>query len=167
MIESLDGEIWVPIFRKYEISNMGRVKSLKREVEIIMNTYRNNRDYHLVHFRINGKRRAYTVHRLVALIFLKNIDPKKVTVNHNFGKDDNCATSLSWMTHSENSIHGVEHGLIKSGSKHHLAKLDESQVRTIKSLRGVFTEAKIAGYFKVSRGLINNINIGKSWARVN
>lgn len=165
-MNDLEGEIWVPIFRFYEISNMGRVRSLKREVHIIMRQYLNNRDYHLVHFRIDGRRIARTVHRLVADIFLKNIDPLKVTVNHERGKEDNRADSLSWMTYSENSRHGVEHGMLKRGSAHHKTTLDETQVRTIKSLNGQLSRKDIANYFKVSTSNIGDIMRGVSWGHV-
>lgn len=164
--ESLDGEVWVPIFRDYEISNMGRVVSNKGTFPRIMRTYPNNRDYHLIHIRINNKRRAYTVHRLVAQIFLKNTDPVKVTVNHNFGKDDNRASSLSWMTYSENTRHAVDSDRIKSGDKSHMSILDEAQVRTIKACPEL-KERELAKYFNVSRGCISSIRRGKSWKHLN
>jgi len=166
MIENLEGEIWVPIFRYYSISNMGRVMSNKREVPIIMRTYLQNRNYHLVHFRIDGNRRCYTVHRLVAMIFLKNTDPLKVTVNHENGKDDNRAQSLSWMTYSENSRHGAENDFLHRGSKHWKTTLDEIQVKTIKSLVGELTRKQIANYFKISTASLGSIISGKSWGHV-
>lgn len=166
MIKDLDGEFWIPIFREYQISNMGRVLSNKRQVPIILKTYPNNRGYHLVHFRISGKRRALTVHRLVADIFLKNIDPTKTTVNHHFGKDDNRATSLSWMTQSENSTHAVHNGLLPRGVDSYLSSLDEVQVKTIKSLKGELTQRELSDYFKVGRGCINSIHRGQSWKHI-
>jgi hypothetical protein len=162
----LDGEIWVPLLRDYEISNMGRVVSNKGTYKRIMRTYLNNRDYHIIHLRINNKRFAYTVHRLVALIFLSNTDPNKTTVNHHFGKDDNKAASLSWMTQTENTNHAISNGLIRVGSKRPKARLDEVQVLTIRSLRKELTEIQLAEYFKVSRGSINSIHLRKSWRHV-
>lgn len=162
----LDGEIWVSIFRDYLISNMGRVASCKGRSIKILKTYPNNRGYHLFHPRINNKRIAYTIHRLVALVFLKNIDPLKKTVNHHFGKNDNRYNSLSWMSQSENTNHAFENGLIRRGSKRPSALLDETQVITIRSLRGIFTEDKFAEYFKVSRGTINSVQRRKSWRHV-
>lgn len=162
----LDGEIWVPVFRDYEISNMGRVASSKGRNKRIIKSYPNNRGYHLIHPRINGRRVACTVHRLVALIFLKNINPLKVTVNHHFGKDDNRATSLSWMTYSENSQHGADNDLLHRGSKHYKTSLDETQVRTIKSLRGDIKTKYISEYFNVSSSNIGCIFRGQSWGHV-
>lgn len=162
----LDREIWVPLLRDYEISNMGRVVSNKGLYPRIMRTYLNNRGYHIIHLRINNKRIAYTVHRLVALIFLKNTDPLKTTVNHEVSKDDNRAESLSWMTQSDNSIHGVTHGLLPKGTDSHLSVLDELQVRTIKALKLELTQEKIASYFGVHRGTVGSILRGLSWKHV-
>lgn len=162
----LDGEIWVPLLRDYEISNMGRVVSNKGTYPRIMRTYLNNRGYHLVHLRINNKRIAYTVHRLVALIFLKNTDPSKTTVNHNVSKDDNRAGSLSWMTQSDNSLHGVTNGLLPKGVESYMSILDELQVKTIKSIKRGLTQQKIASYFRVNRGTIGSIIRGITWKHV-
>lgn len=165
-MKDIEGEVWVSIFREYEISNMGRVRSLKRAVPIVMKQYPNNRGYLLVHFRIAGGRIARTVHRLVADIFLKNTDPKKTTVNHDLDKSDNRASSLSWMTQSDNSTHGVINGLLPRGEDSYLAKLDETQVRTIKSIGSYLTQKEMADYFRVSRSVIQCILQGKTWKHV-
>lgn len=166
IIDPISGEIWVPIFRNYAISNMGRIKSNKWGYDILLKTYKNNRNYDCIDFRVNGNKKKSTVHKLVALIFLKNTDPTKITVNHHFGKDDNRAESLSWMTYSENTLHGVENGLIYRGVNHYAAILDEIQVRTIKSLKGQIPQQKIADYFKINIGAIGGIMRGKSWKHV-
>ncbi len=165
-MNDLEGEVWVPIFRKYAISNMGRVRSLKRNVHILMKQYLVNSGYYTVHFRVANRRIAKTVHRLVADIFLKNIDPKKITVNHEFGKEDNRSTSLSWMTQVENSVHAVNNGLLPKGTQSYLAKLDETQVKTIKSIGKSITQQQLSSYFKVSRTNIYNILSGISWKHI-
>lgn len=164
--EDLNAEIWVPIFRDYLISNMGRVSSSKGRTIQLLKTYPNNRGYHLFHPRINNKRIAYTIHRLVAQIFLKNIDPSKKTVNHHFGKDDNRATSLSWMTQVENTNHALATGLIRRGTDRPLATLDNTQVLTIRSLRDQIRHWRIAEYFKISRGTLDSIFSRKSWNHI-
>lgn len=161
--ESLDGEIWVPILRDYEISNMGRVVSNKGTFPRIMRTYLTWRKYHIVHFRINGRRKAYTVHRLVALIFNKNIDPKKNEVNHLFGKDDNRSQSLTWVTPKENGKHASENGLNIHGSSHYKTTLDEIQVKTIRSLQKQLRQRQIAKYFNISRSSVDVIQQRKTW----
>lgn len=163
VIDPIDGEVWVPIFRNYAISNMGRIKSNKYGYDRLLRTYKNNRNYDCVDFRVNGKGKKSTVHRLVALIFLKNTNPEKITVNHHFGKDDNRAESLSWMTYSENTKHGVENGLLHRGVKHYAATLDEVQVKTIKSMKREFPYKVIANHFKVKINVVGSIMQGKAW----
>lgn len=165
-ITPIEGEVWVPIFRSYAISNMGRVKSNKWGYDILLKSYKNNRNYDCIDFRVNGRKKKSTVHKLVALIFVKNTDPLRITVNHNFGKDDNRASSLCWMTYSENTRHGVENGLIYRGAAHYAAQLDEMQVRTIKSLKSEFTQKAIADYFKVKVNIINSIYRGVAWKHI-
>lgn len=165
-VENLEGEIWVPIFRHYEISNMGRVVSNKWGYRLLMKTCKNNRNYDCIDFRVNGKKYKTTVHRMVALIFVNNLDPNRVTVNHENGKDDNRASSLSWMTYSENSQHGVENGYLHSGSSHYAAILDECQIRTIKSIGNELPRWAVARYFKVKPSYISNVVRGKSWKHI-
>lgn len=163
MIADLQGEIWVPIFRRYAISNMGRVKSFVGIKPRILRPADNGSGYFYVVICIGGKKINWLIHRLVALIFVKNINPLRVTVNHHKGTFDNRYSSLSWMTQKENSIHGVENGLLKSGSKHHNSVLDETQVQTIKSLANEIKVKHLALYFNVSLGNIYGIINGKRW----
>ncbi len=59
----------------------------------------------------NGKRKTYTVHRLVAMAFIPNPYSKK-TVNHIDGnKLNNCVDNLEWATSKEQKEHAIKHGL--------------------------------------------------------
>lgn len=162
-MSQINNEIWIPVYRNYEVSNLGRVKCTRIGFAGIMKPFLNNRGYHCLGFRIGGRRIKMTVHKLVGLIFVKNTDPLKVTVNHNKGnKDINMASELSWMTYSENTRHAVKSGLIKSGSSSHSAKLDSGQVDTIRSLKGEISKIDLAKYFDVSRRTISDIMAGRT-----
>lgn len=65
--------------------------------------------------KVDGKYKyvSHNVHRLVAMEFVPNPDPKKFTVvNHKDGnKLNNHKDNLEWITLSENTKHALEEGL--------------------------------------------------------
>ena len=57
--------------------------------------------------------KSYRVHRLLALMFVPNSDPKKTQVNHrNCNRRDNHIDNLEWVTGAENMRHLVFMGVI-------------------------------------------------------
>ena len=115
----MEQEVWRPIKGYeglYEVSNLGRIKSLPRKQvilngkertyydrgEFIFNTNGQESRYLIVTLHKNGTRRSLQIHRLVAQAFLPN--PNNLPcVNH---KDENtfnnAASNLEWCTHAYN-----------------------------------------------------------------
>ena len=114
-------EIWKPVVGYegfYEVSNIGKVRSLARIVEcndgrkrkLKTRTLRQScapSGYYMVTLHKNGKQKSGLVHRLVCEAFI----PKplgKDEVNH---KDENSknnnATNLEWVTAKENNNYGT------------------------------------------------------------
>jgi hypothetical protein len=99
----------------YQVSNYGRVKSLKRatknqygQKDMILKNNTSKCNYLFV--RLNSKNKL--VHRLVAETFIININNKS-TVNHKDGnKQNNCVDNLEWSTHKEQTNHAIKIGLI-------------------------------------------------------
>lgn len=110
-------EFWRPVVgyeAKYEISSLGRVKSLPKKQngynERLLKQIVNPFGY--VYVMLSGKRHMF-VHRLVAEAFILN-HSKKPFVNHINGvKDDNYWANLEWCTASENRKHAFRIGLQK------------------------------------------------------
>lgn len=112
-------EIWKDIPKwegYYQVSNLGRVKSLERII-----TYSNNRKHTVWESIINpgfdsngypqigptrnNKNVTFKVHNLVASLFLTKIDGKP-HVNHKNGiKHDNRSVNLEWVNARENTTH--------------------------------------------------------------
>lgn len=97
----------------YQVSNLGRVKSLIHK-EKILHQYNVWSGYlHAVLYR-NGIPKRILVHRLVAGAFIPNPEGNP-TVNHIDGdKHNNCVWNLEWATMGENAHHAYVTGLKKS-----------------------------------------------------
>lgn len=167
-------EIWKDIKGyegRYQVSNLGRVKSLERYVKCGTNG--------------NGKKKvnekilkagAYCktghvsvvlgrggngqpVHSLVAKAFIGE-RPEKHNVCHNDGNPkNNKLENLRYDTRSNNNIDVFKHGRTMGASK---LSLDE--VKEIKKLlaRGHMTQSAIAQQFEVSASTLSKIALGKS-----
>lgn len=108
-------KIWAPIDfgdGKYFISNHGDVRSIATNK--MLSTQTQNSGYRLVHLNHNGKRKAFLIHRLVAIAFIHNPDNKPF-VNHKDGnKQNNVFSNLEWSTPSENMRHAHQTGLMEN-----------------------------------------------------
>lgn len=127
LLKDMAGETWMPMPSyngQYEISNMGRVKSLDRVVikksgenasiaGRILKQYKRQSGYLKISVSKDGKRKTFDVHRLVGVVYIDNPENKK-EINHKKGnKLDNRASSLEWKTPSENAQHKWDNGLQK------------------------------------------------------
>jgi len=97
----------------YQISTFGRIKSFRQSSRCksnngyIMNPGKDNIGYATCILNNNGIRKAYKVHRLVALTFIPN--PYNYTdVNHkDENKLNNRIDNLEWMSHKDNMNYGT------------------------------------------------------------
>ena len=105
----------------YQVSNLGRVKSLDQKVSNkkgnylqkgkVLAFYIDKDGYCVVCLTNKRKHKTYRVSRLVAETFIPNYE-NKPTVNHIDGnKQNNNIENLEWATYSENNRHAVEMGL--------------------------------------------------------
>ncbi len=91
----------------YQVSNLGRVKSLHYGKEKILKNNKNNKGYLYLFLNRNGKRKHFYIHRLVAQTFIKN--PNNFNcINH---KDENPlnnnSNNLEWCSHLYNMNYGT------------------------------------------------------------
>jgi len=92
----------------YEVSNLGRVKSLHPRNSGKIRALKVKRNgYIAVTLSRNGKLKTVTVHQLVAQAFIPN--PRNLKeVNHlNEIKSDNRSENLAWATRRENVLYGT------------------------------------------------------------
>lgn len=153
-------EIWKDIegyFGRYQISNFGRVKSLKRNTnnqyckeDCLLKQKLDKTGYYSVGLKIEGKKQKwFLVHRLVANAFIPNPD-NLPCVNHkdenktnNFvwinddGSVDLDKSNLEWCTYAYNNAYGThiktyEHYIFKNN------RLDKSKPVIQYSLSGEY-----------------------------
>lgn len=103
-------EIWkdIPWYEWiYQASNLWRIKSLnfhRSKSERIMKLWKHPDWYLTIRLRYTIKK-LYLVHRLVAIVFLDNINSKPEVNHKNWIKADNMVENLEWCTREENMTH--------------------------------------------------------------
>lgn len=152
----------------YQVSDMGRVKSLERVFtrhlgaeqkikERILKYTVNRSGYCNVTLYRDRKRRTYYIHRLVAIAFIPN-PLNKPTVNHKDGvKSNNKTDNLEWMTRSENTQHAYDIGLNSCSSRVAVAQYSLTG-EFIKSYTSIEEAGKHTG---IHRGSISRVISGR------
>ena len=109
----MNNEIWKDVKNYeglYQISNLGRVKSLISKNKILKPS-KNKRGYMIVALSKNKIIKRYGVHQIVANNFIKN-EYNKMQVNHIDGnKQNNCVENLEWCNCQENMLHAYKNKL--------------------------------------------------------
>lgn len=123
-------EIWKPINGyngDYEVSNMGRVKSIKRNK--MLKPMKKRSGYYAVGLYKDAIRKYVSLHRVVAFAFLGDPPEGKDQINHKDGdKSNNCVNNLEWCNQSENLAHSFRIGL----RDHNMERLIETNRRPVK-----------------------------------
>lgn len=177
---STETEVWKDVvgFEKYySVSDSGYVYSKRKKT--IMKSGGSSTGYPKIDlYDDDGNRYPVQIHRLVAEHFIPNPHDKP-QVNHIDGsRDNNKVTNLEWVTSSENMIHARDIGRLVisaerrakvseffKGENHPRSKLSEEDVRNIWKLKkqGIYTQRKIAEFFKVSESTISMILRKQNW----
>lgn len=172
---------WIPSFEEhYKASNLGNIKSVNRVTDGRPNELKTikgkqlkpaigNGGYFRVSLCINGKRRNYSVHRLVAFTFLGKSDKK--CVNHiDCNKLNNNINNLEWCTHKENTHYAMNLNKMRwrFGENHPYRKLNDEKV---KSILKEYIPWEV-GYYRLSKkygvsvGVIQSIISGLTWKHI-
>lgn len=173
-IINLESEVWKDIEgyeNYYQVSNMGRIKSLDRYLTSItgrsyflksklMSFTTTDRGYLMVALCKGCITKHLRVNILVAKAFILNPENKK-EVNHKKGiKKDNRASELEWCTHKENMQHAHRELGIKmpkgEDSIHTLKFMVKYPNGNIEQAIGVNETASKLGLFASSISLVLN-----------
>lgn len=174
MTEEVEIEIQGVLTRKsrsypnYSVSKDGRVFRISSGKEMTQ-TLSGVPPYYYVRTCHEGVAKNAKVHRIVAEEWCNNPNPEtKTCVNHLDGnKLNNHMSNLEWVTHSENSKHAVENGLIKKGQDLYNTALSEYQVHEVcKHLVDGWRVKDIADKFETSKDIVRKIKAGDTWFHI-
>ena len=164
---------------KYQISNLGRIKSLPKErghkdIKILIQKVKKT-GYHSIGLCKDGKVKYFHVHRLVGKTFIPNPE-NKPDINHvNCIKSDNRLENLEWVTSYENNKHARENIVFNTTNtpkgETHVKSLRVGQYDDEWNLLSVWAcMSDIGRYYNLSTGVINNAidrgtgkSIGYKW----
>lgn len=173
-----EAEIWKDIEDYegyYQISNLGRVKSLKRakrRFDKVLQGSPNTTGYTIIQLRKDNKRVSKLVHRLVLEAFDPTNDPT-LTVNHkDFDITNNKLTNLEWLTQHNNNMHYWDNADLGNrkdtpkGETHHLAVMTAEKVLEMRKLYSeniVTNKNALARMFGCSESTVRQILCRQSW----
>ena len=174
-------ELWRPVqgwLGLYEVSNLGRVKSLPR---IIVRNHMGTRTeqpikerilkpsfmkgYAFVGLHRNGKQEVRQIHRMVAEAFLGEPPADKPWALHGTnGVSDNSVSNLYWGDQERNEKDKIRDGTLLHGEKAPWAKLTESDVKAIRA--DTRPHKEIAADYPIGRAAVGAIKRRQTWSHL-
>ncbi len=150
--EEFFNEVWKDIIGyegQYQISNLGRAKSLERIVkfgnrervvkEIIISRLVRENKYCVVTLVKNNISIPFLVHRLVATAFYGVCPDGKECCHDDGNRQNNRLENLKWGTHIENMKDRIKHGTLQYGINNPACKYSEEKINEVRKL---FDETK-------------------------
>jgi hypothetical protein len=171
-------EIWKDIKEYenlYQVSSLGRVKSLSKVVNYIDGRKRRYKEIYLKPrfgkdrypfvslYKKNdlGNEKHIRIHQLVAKYFIPNPENKPCVNHKNGNRWDFNIENLEWCTHKENTQDGIKRGSIYKPGK----KIDEKKAKAIRDLWniGEMTQKRIGELFNLKQAQICRIVNYSNW----
>jgi hypothetical protein len=178
-------ETWKPVVGYedlYEVSDLGRVRSLDRVIEkqsrwpgvrvtcalqtCVLKATNDTKGYPQVTLSKDGVVAYFRVHQLVLRHFVGEPPEHQEARHMNGVRSDNRLNNLCYGTRKENHADKNRHGTALKGEDLHNAKLTEFGVRVIRRLVGSLTGREIANIFGVGPMTISRVKNSGSWTHV-
>lgn len=146
----------------YQVSNLGRVKSLKRIVRAgknkqrivngkILSPWKTSHGYLSVSLGRNNK---FAVHRLVAIAFIEN-PHNYPDVNHkDENKTNNILENLEWCNHSYNALYGTCQERLLNHKRKSVAMINKDTNQIIQVFDSMKTAMEQTGINKVTISMV-------------
>lgn len=173
-------EIWKPVVghEGYEVSNLGRVRSVGRWISFQRSDGRNGRrwfngklltpvkksnGYLAVSF---GRLDQTAIHVAVLAAFIGHPQERQQCLHDDGDKINNRLDNLRWGTGAENSEDARRHGILRVGEKNNKAKLTAVAVQEIRTRFGRETGKQICADYGVAPSTIIRAAAGRTWRHV-
>lgn len=132
---------------------------------------RDPRGYGVVCNGLSGAEKKFLrAHRVMCFLAHGEAPTPKHQAAHSCGKGHTGCVNprhLSWKTGSENQLDRRRHGTHTPGKGMGMGKkLNDDQVREIRSLRGKITQRRLAEQYKVSDATIRSVQVGRVYQKV-
>ena len=160
-------------YTRYIIYSNGQIFDLKLNKFL---SFQINKDgYYKVTLKNDfGKRKTFSVHRLVAFLYINNFSNKKTEVNHIDGnKKNNDYLNLEWCTHSQNIKHAWDNKLLKN-TEQRIKKIKDANIGRFGKLNArskviqcietgeIFESIELAGkHYNICAQGIGKVALGK------
>lgn len=156
----------------YQISNLGNVKSLKRNIKLsnqygakfkkrvdekILKQSINKYGYCSVILSKNNKNKWFSIHRLVALNFIPNPNNYKCVNHKDENKQNNNVENLEWCTYKYNNNYGNRINKVREKTKKKINQYDINNI-LIKSWNSII---EASNNLKINRHSIISCCKGK------
>ena len=177
-------EDWRPVVGfegLYEVSSLGRVRSLSHRVRgmsrlgnvftrvvpgKMLSLAIGSRGYPMVGLH-DGSRVIASVHVLVLSAFIGPCPVDHEACHYNGHRDDNRLENLGWGTRKENRADAIRHGTQVCGTRQHAAKLTETVIPIIRARRAGGEKLEtLARDYGVTACVISEACLGKTWRHV-
>lgn len=166
----------------YEVSNLGRVRSLERRIFIsasarsqgywrrqrarLLQPAPDDKGYQHLTLWKDHESRQTAVHVLVLEAFVGPRPVGSYGCHRNGNPRTNKLDNLYWGTPTENSADKRRHGTHRQGSAIPWARLTEADVRRIRSLKGKVSQQKLASEYGVRQNQISRVMNGQRWRHI-
>lgn len=171
-------EIWKPVVGfegKYEVSDLGRVRSLDRVIE-----HTDKRKGTRVRRRFKGKMlrpgiashgyptvnicgKSWCTNVLVLTTFIGPAPEGEECCHEDGTRTNSVLLNLRWGTRGSNVADMAKHGTKTVGTKFSSAKLTDETAREIRRLKGIHPQSELARMFNVSPAAVQAVHDGRTW----
>jgi hypothetical protein len=177
---AIPDEVWLPLPAYeglYEVSDYGRVRSVDRTVPYrggksrklsgrALKQQPSTHDYPAVSLCRDGSYRSFAIHILVARAFIGQPADGEEVRHRNGDRSNPTLSNLCYGTRTDNMQDAADHGTLARGEKNGHARLNEADVKHIRTMQGIVSARSLAELFGVTRGTIYAIQGHKRWRHV-